>query len=200
MNSATPASYFDALYREDDPFGYRERWYETRKRELLLATLPRPRFSSAWEIGCSNGELAAALAPRCDALLATDLSPRAVQLAAARTAGMSQVEVRQARHPEEWPTQTFDLIIFSEMGYYLDVERLSQMTLRLRASLADGGVLVACHWLTPFDEAPLNGLQVHQVLERDLGLPRLFRYSDEDIRLAGWARSDRSVGQQAGLR
>ncbi len=57
--------YFGAIYRDDDPFGYRERWYEARKRDLLLASLPRARFAHAWELGCSNGELTAALAPRC---------------------------------------------------------------------------------------------------------------------------------------
>jgi hypothetical protein len=32
--SAQP--YFDDLHEQEDPFGYRSRWYEERKRALLL--------------------------------------------------------------------------------------------------------------------------------------------------------------------
>ena len=51
MSAATPSEYFDAIYAHDDPFGYRERWYEARKRALLLASLPAQRFGRVWEIG-----------------------------------------------------------------------------------------------------------------------------------------------------
>ncbi|MCD9028131.1 nodulation S family protein [Luteimonas sp. BDR2-5] len=200
MTAATPAQYFDAIYSDDDPFGYRERWYEARKRSLLLASLPAARFADAWEIGCSNGELTAALAPRCDRLLATDLSARAVALATSRTQGLAHVRARQARHPDDWPDGRFDLIVFSEVGYYLDAATLSRMAARLRASLRDGGVLVACHWLAPFREAPLSGRDVHRLLRRRLALPRLFAYADGDLRLEGWGGGGRSVAQRAGLR
>ncbi|NLW96886.1 MAG: SAM-dependent methyltransferase, partial [Xanthomonadaceae bacterium] len=54
----TLARYFEQVWQQgDDPFGYRSRWYEARKRDLLLATLPRPLFERGWEIGCANGEL-----------------------------------------------------------------------------------------------------------------------------------------------
>ena len=36
------------------------------------------RFGACWELGCSNGELTAALATRCTRILATDGSARAV--------------------------------------------------------------------------------------------------------------------------
>ncbi|WP_101925772.1 MULTISPECIES: SAM-dependent methyltransferase [Luteimonas] len=200
MSASTPAQYFDAIYADDDPFGYRERWYEARKRSLLLASLPAARFAAAWEIGCSNGELTAALAPRCDRLLATDLNARAVALAAARTQDQAHVRTQQAQHPDDWPEGRFDLIVFSEVGYYLDVATLTRMALRLRASLRDDGVLVACHWLPPFREAPQSGREVHRLLRRVLGLPRLFAYTDGDLRLEGWGGQGVSVAAQAGLR
>jgi hypothetical protein len=35
--------YFDALYAaSDDPYASRQRWYEARKRAVLLAALPQP--------------------------------------------------------------------------------------------------------------------------------------------------------------
>ena len=36
-------AYFDQIYQQPDPFQYRSRWYEARKRALTLACLPRPR-------------------------------------------------------------------------------------------------------------------------------------------------------------
>lgn len=200
MSGATSPDYFEDLYRSDDPFGYRWRWYEARKRALLLAALPAAQFADAWEIGCSNGELSAMLAPRCTRLLATDLNARAVALAAARTAAFADVQVCQARHPHDWPQRSFDLIVFSEVGYYLEHAVLADMVQRLRSSLRPDGVLVACHWRAPFAQAPLSGDQVHRLLQRGLGLPRLFGYRDADLRLDGWSRQPRSVAQREGLR
>lgn len=200
MSAATPSEYFDAIYAHDDPFGYRERWYEARKRALLLASLPAQRFGRVWEIGCSNGELTDELAMRCDQLVATDLNARAVALATARTQMHDHVDVRQARHPDTWPDGLFDLVVFSEVGYYLDVDTLTRMARRLKSSLRGDGVLVACHWLAPFPQAPQSGRDVHRLLRRELGMQRVFGYGDADVRLDGWALHSASVAQRAGLR
>ncbi|UKE49936.1 methyltransferase domain-containing protein [Xanthomonas translucens] len=192
--------YFGAIYRHDDPFGYRERWYEARKRDLLLASLPRARFAHAWELGCSNGELTAALAPRCHALLATDLSERAVALAAQRNAHSAHVQVQQAEHPRSWPPGRFDLIVFSEVGYYLPLPLLQDCTQRLRASLSEQGVLIACHWLHPFAQACMDGRAVHACLAQTLQLPRLLRYEDDDVLLEAWSATPYSVAAAERLR
>ena len=90
-------AYFDTLYQQEDPFEYRTRWYEARKRALTLASLPRDHYLRGWELGCSNGVLTAALAPRCAQLLATDLSEQAVT-AARLTASLDPQGVLVACH------------------------------------------------------------------------------------------------------
>lgn len=200
MTAAPRAAYFEAIYVDDDPFGYRDRWYEARKRDLLLATLPQRRFARGWELGCSNGETTAELATRCDALLATDLNVRAVDLARARVAGLAHVDVQQAQHPVQWPHGRFDLIVFAEVGYYLTSTELADTAQRLEGSLTDTGVLVACHWLAPFEQAQQDGRQVHRALGRATGLRRAFRYRDADVLLEGWSRRDLSVAARDGLR
>jgi hypothetical protein len=61
-----PPDYFDRMYAESgDPWGFRTRWYEQRKRALTLAVLPLPRFGAALEVGSSIGMLSAGLAERC---------------------------------------------------------------------------------------------------------------------------------------
>lgn len=192
--------YFDALYRAEDPFGYRTSWYEERKRQILVATLPNRRFANAWEIGCSNGELTAALAPRCRKLLATDISLRAVELAATRNRQHPQVSVQCAVHPEQWPGGQFDLIVLSEVGYYLAADKLADTIDRIAGSLSADGVFVACHWLAPFDQARLTGRQVHERINRRLPLTRAYRYEDDDFLLEAWSESAPTLAEREGLK
>jgi len=200
MTESTPPAYFDALYRETDPYGYRQRWYEERKRSLLLASLTRAAYDHAWEIGCSNGEVTADLARVCKRVFAADLSARAVELTQARTGNLGNVVVQQARHPVDWPDATFDLIVFSEVGYFMSRDDLDTACERLRETLRDGGLLVACHWLTAFDAAPLNGHEVHETLRDCLRLAPCFRYADQDFVLEGWSTDQASVAMRDGLR
>lgn len=196
---STPQAYFADLYRDSDPYGYRTRWYERRKRSLLMAALTEPRYASAWELGCSIGVTTAELAPRCDRLLATDFSPRAVEIARA-SVGDAHVTFRSADHPRQWPDGRFDLIVFSEVGYFMDRAALSRTVHALGASLARGGSLVACHWRRPFDEAPLDGDGVHEALQQALPLTRAFSYVDADFRLEGWSDRADSIAQREFLR
>ncbi|MBB5639980.1 bifunctional PIG-L family deacetylase/class I SAM-dependent methyltransferase [Cryobacterium roopkundense] len=90
-----PAPFFDQLYRgESDPWGVETRWYEERKRALTLAALPRQRFRSALELGCSTGVLTVELAARCDELLAVDSAEQALEIARARLGGAAERQVR----------------------------------------------------------------------------------------------------------
>jgi trans-aconitate methyltransferase len=193
-----PTAYFETLYQQPDPFQYRSRWYEARKRALTLACLPKQRYANAWELGCSNGVLTAELAARCDALLATDISEQALVEAADSTRGLPHVSLQQAQHPAQWPDECFDLIVVSEVGYYLDAADLLQMGTKLRGSLAGQGLLLACHWRHPFDEARSMTRDVHRLLAQ--GLVEAFTYQDEDMLLQGWSEQPTSVAQWEGLR
>lgn len=191
-------AYFDRLYEQADPFQYRSRWYEARKRALTLACLSRQRYANAWELGCSNGVLTAELATRCDALLATDASADALASAAASTAAWPQVTLQHAHHPEDWPDGRFDLIVVSEVGYYLASKDVLQLASQVHRSLMAGGLLVACHWRHAFDEALSSAGQVHHALSE--GLVETFHYQDADLLLQGWSTDASSVAQREGLR
>ena len=119
-------AFFDQLYEQNpDPWAFRERWYEQRKRALTLASLPRQHYGSIYELGCANGELSAGLAQRTDRLLCCDAAARAVELAQQRLSHCPNVEVRQSRLPADWASGRFDLIVLSELGYYLDATSCS---------------------------------------------------------------------------
>ncbi|WP_197676300.1 bifunctional PIG-L family deacetylase/class I SAM-dependent methyltransferase [Nakamurella panacisegetis] len=193
--------FFDEFYQgQSDPWGFETRWYEERKRALTLAALPRRRFRSAFEPGCSIGVLTAELAARCDSLLATDISE--VPLAAARTRLADAPWVRFERRtvPQEWPDAQFDLIVLSEMAYYCSSADLARLIDRAARSLTEDGVLVACHWRHPVPEYPLGGDEVHRALEGEAGLVVLARHEEEDFRLDVLVRPPgRSVARESGL-
>ncbi|MEX3809504.1 SAM-dependent methyltransferase [Paraburkholderia sp. BR13439] len=199
---SSPMPYFDELYRRsDDPWRLREGWYERRKRSLTLALLPRPRYRNGFEPGCANGELTAGLATRCDALLAADLHPRAVELARERVAGAPNVRIQQRSVPCEWPTEhgPFDLIVISEFAYYLDAAELETLAARIAGSLTTDGTLLACHWRRPFAEARESADRAHALFDSRCGLARLAHHDEADLLIDVWSRDARSVAQREGL-
>ena len=79
MSTVLQTTHFDDLFRRDaNPWGTRTRWYEVHKRMLTIACLPQERYARAFEPGCGAGETTAALALRCDSVLASDASADAV--------------------------------------------------------------------------------------------------------------------------
>jgi len=193
--------YFDGLFAgNDDPWAFRQRWYEQRKRAITLAALPRPHYRAIFEPGCANGELSAELANRCSRLLCCDTAGAAVKLAQTRLSLFDHVEVRQNRLPGHWPEEKFDLIVFSEIGYYLDRQDLTEVIRHISNSLTADGQLLACHWRPPIEGCPLNARQVHDQIHEQLALPRLALHQEADFILEVWSREPRSVAALEGLR
>ena len=171
--------YFDRLYAgADDPWGFGSRWYEQRKYALTLAALPAPSYEEGLEIGCSIGILTSQLALRCRTLTALDPSPAAIE--AARTRVPEGVRLVQGRAPESWPAGSYDLVVLSEVAYYLDAADLERLLGLVERDLRPGGTVVACHWRHPVADYPLTGDAVHDALGR---WPRLSRVEEEDFLL-----------------
>ncbi len=195
------AGYFDRRYqRADDPWGFESRWYERRKRALTLAVLPRRRFVATFEPGCGTGLLSAELARRSDRLLAGDIAAAATEATRRRLAGLGNVTVRQLTVPAQWPAEAFDLVVLSELGYYLDDQDLDLLVERAVGSLTDDGVMVGCHWRHPVADHRRSGDEVHERLSAAGGLSSLARYCDDDVVLDVWVRgAPTSVAAAEGL-
>jgi SAM-dependent methyltransferase len=200
---STPIAYFQQLYATStDPWDFAHRWYDARKHALTVEALPRRRYRSAFEPGCSTGMLTARLAGRCDRVLASDAVPAAVATAGARLAGQSHVTVEAAQMPSQWPAGPFDLVVMSELGYYFTAAELDGLLTRAVASLEPGGDLVAVHWRWPVDEHALSGDEVHRALDARPELSRLARHEEADFLLEVYTRTQppaRSVAQREGL-
>lgn len=165
-----PAS-FEARYEQtEDPWGFADDPYERAKYARTLAALGRRRFGRALELGCANGELTALLAPRCEALVAVDAAPTAVARAAERFADRAGVEVRRGVIPEGLPAGPWELVVASEILYYLGAELLDATVSRLVAELEPGGLLVAVHWTGEAASHPQSADAVHARLLDDPAL------------------------------
>jgi SAM-dependent methyltransferase len=199
----TDAAYFDRLYAaSEDPYGFRTRWYERRKFALTAAALSRERYRSGLDVGCSNGELSARLADRCERFLACDGSARAVALARARLRDRPHAQVLHWTLPAQWPAGEFDLIVISELGYFLEPSPLDALLGAARASLAEDGEVVLVHWTGANADAPLDGARVHAPASELFGpwlRPRL-RCADADFLLDVWSSDPRWVAQREGIR
>lgn len=178
-----PDTYFDELYAASaDPWGFTDRWYERRKRALTLAALPVRRYANAFEPGCSVGVLTAELATRCERLLATDVSAAALAAASQRLADAPAVTLRRWALGDPWPAEApFDLIVLSEVLYYLGADLLAEVLPAARDELTPGGTLLAVHWRHDVGDYPTGGDEVHARLAELSGLVRLGGYRDDDV-------------------
>jgi 2-polyprenyl-3-methyl-5-hydroxy-6-metoxy-1,4-benzoquinol methylase len=131
--TSLPAGYFEQLYATSpDPWDFANSDYEAAKYAATLAALPRDRYPDALEIGCSIGVLTQLLAGRCDRLIALDAAEGALATARSRCAALPGVDLRHMAVPDDWPEGSFDLIMLSEVVYYLDRPDLTRLESRVR--------------------------------------------------------------------
>lgn len=195
-------AYFDALYalNQGDPWHYEQRWYEQRKRQICKALLPKLHFESAIEIGCSNGMLSQELAPHTGELICLDANTTAIQLAQQRLQDYSHVSFVQGIVPEDLPERKFQLIVLSEVLYYLDQAALEKLTHWLQHALDAEGCILACHWRAPISGFSFTGDDIHDHLNTHLPYKKCSQLQEPDFLVDVWINSPQSVAEQEGLK
>jgi SAM-dependent methyltransferase len=173
MSAAPPgrvrAERFERLYEASpDPWGYCTSDYERAKYADTLAALAEPSYGLALEIGCSIGVFTGLLAERCERLVALDFSTGALSLARERLRGVRNVELVRASFPEETPPGSWELVVCSEVLYYLDRPTFARALEWLRAQLENGSTVVVVSWRGAGGTEPLTGDEVHDLLESRL--------------------------------
>ncbi len=144
----TDPGYFERMYaRDPDPWRFASSAYEREKYAATLAALGERRFAAGLEVGCSIGVLSRQLAERCERFLGLDVAAAAVDAAAARCAGLGGARFERGAVPADWPDGGFDLVVFSEVLYYLGEAGLRATAARTAGSLVPGGIAVLVNWL-----------------------------------------------------
>lgn len=161
--------YFERLYAEDaDPWRFASSVYERDKYAHTLAALGARRYGTALEIGCSIGVFTRQLASRCESVCALDVSTRALDLA--RQAGTPpNVHWEHAAFPERMPAGPWDLVVCSEVLYYLDLPAFERAVGHLHDAMEANATVLAVHWRPPTRTYPLRGDEVHDRLVAALG-------------------------------
>lgn len=183
-------AFFEARYQaSDDPWEFASSSYELTRYHATLEALKRSSYRRAYEPGCSVGVLTLALSKRCDHLIACDISRSAVQRAQKRCEHCCNVEINQQDAKDGPPPGTFDLIVFSEMGYYLSGLSLKALAQDLAMRLEPGGEFVAVHWLGHSADHLLHGDEVHDLLGASLGCDSLGGSRHAGFRINSWRRA-----------
>jgi trans-aconitate methyltransferase len=175
-------AYFDALYAADpDPWKFAASPYERDKYALTLDAIPKPRYRSALEVGCSIGVLTRSLASRCDGLVAIDAAQTPLVEASRRCANLPDVRFEQMFVPEQWPDGDFDLILLSEVIYYLSRDDVGRLAARVAFSTTEGGSVILVHW-TGATNYPLSGDEAASLFIERIGpafvVDRADRYAE----------------------
>lgn len=163
MNKETlTPEYFEKVYAaKDDPWDFQTSEYEAAKYEATLDALPRGKYKNGFEIGCSIGILTEELAEKCEELLAVDVSEKAIEQAKERCRDLSNVRIQKMQFPDQFPDDEFDLILISEVGYYLSPPDWKNAMAKVFAHLIENGQVMLVHW-TPFvHDYPQTGDEVH---------------------------------------
>jgi SAM-dependent methyltransferase len=191
INSADPATsalmlkgHFDLLHDASaDPWRVMSRWYEIRKRRLLLAALPDEHYGRVLELGCSTGVLSHELAARSDHLLAVDFSSAAIERARQRLDGLKQVELRCHDITRGIPEGDFDLVVVSEVGYYLTEDQFDRLVREITGSTPPSGQLLLCHWRHQEGDFRQRPEDVHARVLSDPAWQLIISHQEEDFLL-----------------
>ncbi len=160
---------FDRLYASNpDPWGFETSEYEQAKYADTLAQLDGRHFRSGLELGCSIGVLSRLLGPRCDRLLGLDAAEAALEQARRRCRDLGHVGFRRALLPADWPDGAFDLILISEMLYFLSPDDVGRLARLCSEAILPGGTVLLVNW-TGQTNTPTTGDEAAALFRAQFG-------------------------------
>jgi trans-aconitate methyltransferase len=190
IEDTTSQAFFEEKYKRScDPWAFATSGYEQQRYAAILGAIGHRNYRHAFEPGCSIGVLTEQLASLCDRLDATDISPTAVAQTQRRTQHLSNVQTTCGALPALIPDGNFDLIVFSEIGYYFSEDALFSLARELVYRNCKSGVFLAAHWLGESPDHLLSGDRVHEVLSQVPNLSLQHAERHPGFRLDVWTRT-----------
>lgn len=172
-------THLDQLYADtDDPWNFRTSAYEQEKFAATRAALGADAYEHAVELGCGNGALAQHLSPHCAAYTGVDAVARAVRAAQEAVPAARFV---QGWLPDDLPQGAFDLIVLSEIVYFLDPSALQRLGADMDARWPNAE-LICVTWLGDTGNS-LQGEAALGCLNAALGTPLSLVSKTADYRI-----------------
>lgn len=185
------SEYFKGVYdANEDPWNFETSEYEAKKYAATISALPKEHYDNVLEIGCSIGVLTQLLAQKSTHLLATDISEKALDLASKRCENLENVSFRKLNFQNELPDDQYDLIMVSEVAYYLSSNDWESAMKNLYNILKPNGNIVLVHWLPEVHDYPQTGDEVHNSFEKLMKdkMTNVFSDRAESYRIDVWAK------------
>lgn len=185
------SDYFEQVYAaNDDPWNFQTSEYEAEKYAATIKALPKKKYGNALEIGCSIGVLTQQLAEKCSRLLATDVSEKALEKAREMCRDLPNVDFKAMSFPHHLPQEKYDLIVVSEVAYYLSQEDWKLAIGKMFEILNEKGEIILVHWLPEVHDYPQTGDEVHQVFSAEIKdtMKNVFSSRAEKYRIDVWEK------------
>lgn len=183
--------YFEKVYAaNDDPWNFETSAYEEEKYAATLEALPQSFYEDVLEIGCSIGVLTKMLAEKCTDLLATDVSEKALDQAKERCKDLTNVDFKMLSFPHVLPDEKYNLIVVSEVAYYLSGEDWKLAISKMYDLLKDEGQIILVHWLPEVHDYPQTGDEVHHTFAAEMedSMKNIFNSRAENYRIDIWEK------------
>jgi len=177
-------AYFDAMYQaSDDPWNFTASAYEQEKYQHTITALKGKQYGQALEIGCSIGILTGMLAAQCGSILGADISEQPIAAARKRLRDREGIHFAVLQIPQQYPAGNFDLIVVSEVAYYLSNEDLKLTKELIFDSLTEGGTLCLVHWRPQINGCAFNGDEVNEYFLQEPATEQTYQYINEQYRI-----------------
>ena len=183
-NEIIGKEYFDAMYQaSDDPWNFTASAYEHEKYQHTINSLGDKEYQHGLEIGCSIGVLTARLSTKCRSILGVDISEQPIAAAKERLREYKGVEFAVLQIPQQYPSGRFDLIVVSEIAYYLSNEDLQLTKELIFDSLTEGGTLCLVHWRSQIKGCAFNGDEVNEYFLQEPSAFQIYQHINEQYRI-----------------
>lgn len=150
-------SFWNGYFATEDPWNYGS-LYEQEKYQRQLEILPAGPIGRALELACAEGHFTRQLAPRVGHLTASDISAIAIGRAGARCSDQPNVEFGVLDFAADTLPGEMDLIVCSEVLYYLDdLAELRRIAKKFTEALAPGGSFISAHAFVLRDNVERTG-------------------------------------------
>lgn len=185
---------FEQKFEADpDPWQTWDSRYEASKRASLSKAIGAGRYGRGLEIAAGNGSNTPMIARKTRRLIATEGAPAGADLVREAVYGMPSVEVVLHDVADRLPAHAFDLIVISELLYYLGPKPFGMLAREVSRTLQPGGRLVLLHHVENFPDRARLADGVHRDFTTLLQCPLIKR---RQIIARRWRAEswDRSLG------